>query len=84
MTCPPLPLPDSRGQSDAGTVDEPKIVATQMPDHASYCKTATTKGQTAHRNGHNREIVPAKMGGQLELIKTAGTEPDKLLVDKEM
>ena len=67
MTCPPLPLPDSKGQSDAGTVDEPKIVATQMPDHASYCNRAT-KGQTAHRNGHNREIVQAKKGGQLELI----------------
>ena len=37
-----------------------------MPDHASYCNRAT-KGQTAHRNGHNRALVHAK-GGQLELI----------------
>ena len=57
-------LADSRGQGDAGTGDEPKIVATQMPDLASYCNRAT-KGQTAHRNGQDRKIVQAKKGGQL-------------------
>ena len=55
-TRPPPPLPHSRGQSDAETCDEPLIVTTQMPDHASYCNRAT-KGQTAHRNGHNRALV---------------------------
>ena len=78
-TCSPPPLTVSRGQCDAGTVDESKIVATQMPDHASYCNRAT-KGQIAHRNGHNREIVQAKKGGQLELITRQLVQ--KYVIDK--